>query len=495
MAALRLYPLAPLLCLTALCSQTPELRAQTALSPEVQSRIENVGACLTTPVVEKDDPHACQTLADRMVADHVPSVSVAVIHNGAIEWALGFGVVRLGGAPVTAETLFQAGSISKPVAAMAALHLVEQGRLSLDADVNQALTSWKISPSAAAPGAVVTLRELLSHTAGLTVHGFPGYAASSPIPTLVQILNGEKPANTDPIRLEAPPGSRWKYSGGGYTVMQQLLIDVSHQPFPALLHDTVLAPIGMTHSTYEQPLPEGLSAKSATPYKRNGTPVEGGFHTYPEMAAAGLWTTPTDLARFAIEIQRSLRGDANHVLSAAMTKQMLSVVQQHYGLGLEILGSPENPYFGHDGVDAGFENFLIAYEQGGNGAVVMTNAQGGLELANALVGSVAKVYDWSDLQPIVRTAVQLDPSILAACAGVYEIDGDPKFSLDIRVENGQLVVRSPFRPKYQLFPESQNEFFAKVIGTEFEFLRDDSGRVAHLVLHHRGEATRGDRKQ
>ena len=140
MVALRLYPLAALLCLTALCYQPPRLRAQTALSPEVQSRIENVGACLTTPVVEKGDPQACQTLADRMVADHVPGVSVAVIHNGAIEWALGFGVVRLGGAPVTAETLFQAGSISKPVAATAALHLVEQGRLSLDSDVNQALT-------------------------------------------------------------------------------------------------------------------------------------------------------------------------------------------------------------------------------------------------------------------------------------------------------------------------------------------------------------------
>lgn len=489
------YRLTVLLCFSALCCEPSRLSAQAARSPEIQSRIESVGACLTTRVVEKDDPHACQTLAERMAADHVPGVSIAVIHNGAIEWAEGFGVTRLGGPPVTAETLFQAGSISKPVAAMAALHLVEQGKLALDSDVNAALTSWKIPPSAAAPGAVVTLRELLSHTAGLTVHGFPGYAATAPIPTLVQILNGEKPANTDPIRLEAPPATRWKYSGGGYTVMQQLLIDVAHQPFPALLHDTVLAPIGMTHSTYEQPLPAVLRANSATPYQGNGTPVAGGFHTYPEMAAAGLWTTPSDLARFAIEIQRSLRGDANHALSAAMTKQMLTVVQRRYGLGLEIGGAPENPYFSHDGVDAGFENSLIAYEERGNGAVVMTNARGGLDLAHALIGSIAKVYDWPDLQPIVRTAVKLDPSILAACAGVYEIDGEPKFSLDIRLENGQLVVHSPFRPKYQLFAESQNQFFAKVISTEFEFLKDDSGRVAHLVLHYGGEATRGERKQ
>ena len=495
MIVLRSCLRAALLCLAGLLLQPGNSTAQTALSPDVQSRIDKVSACLTTPVVEKDAPPACQTLADRMAADHVPGVSVAVIHDGAIEWAQGFGVVQQGGAPVTSETLFQAGSISKPVAAMAALHFVEQGRLSLDSDVNQELTSWRVPPSAAAPGAMVTLRELLSHTAGLTVHGFPGYAATAPTPTLVQILNGEKPANTAPIRLEALPGSRWKYSGGGYTVMQQLLIDVLHQPFPALLQDTVLAPIGMTHSTYEQPLPEALAASSTTPYLRSGTPVQGGFHTYPEMAAAGLWTTPTDLARFTIEIQRSLRGDANHVLSAAMTRQMLTIVKQHYGLGFRIGGTPDNPYFAHDGIDAGFENFLIAYEQGGNGAVVMTNAQGGLQLANALISSIAKVYDWPDLQPIVRTAIKLDSSVLAEFAGAYDIDNDPKFSLDIRLEDGQLVVHSPFRPKYQILPKSRSEFFAKVISTEFEFLRNESGQVAHLVLHYGGSETRGERKQ
>ena len=186
MATPRSYLLALPLCLTGLLSQPRSIAAETVLLPEVQRRIESVGACLSTPVVEMNDP--CQMLQDRMNADHVPGVSVAVIHNGDIEWAQGFGVVRLGGAPVTAETLFQAGSISKPVAAMAALRLVQEGKLSLDFDVNQALTSWKIPPSAAAPGAVVTLRELLTHTAGLTVHGFPGYAAGAPVPTLIQIL-------------------------------------------------------------------------------------------------------------------------------------------------------------------------------------------------------------------------------------------------------------------------------------------------------------------
>jgi CubicO group peptidase (beta-lactamase class C family) len=468
------------------------LAAQTVLSPEIQRRIESVCACLTTPVVEKDDPHACQKLQDRMAADRVPGVSVAVIHNGAIEWAQGFGVVQLGGAPVTVETLFQAGSIGKPVSAMAALRLVQEGKLSLDSDVNQALTLWKIPPSAAAPGAVVTLRELLTHTAGLTVHGFPGYAAGAPIPTLVQILNGEKPANTDPIRLEAVPGSHSKYSGGGYTVMQQLLLDVSPQPFPKLLNDTVLAPTGMTRSTYEQPLPVELRSGAATPYGADGAPIEGGSHTYPEMAAAGLWTTPTDLARFAIEVQRSLRGDANHVLSAEMTKQMLVAGQGNYGLGPEIGGSPENPYFIHGGINEGFEIVLVAYQRTGDGAVVMTNAQGGQRLANAVVRSIASVYGWPDLHPIVRARIAVDPAVLATYVGVYELT--PTRSIAITLENGQLMWRGNQR-KSPIFPESQSKFFLKVVDAQLEFFSGANGQISHLVLHQNGHDTRGERKR
>jgi CubicO group peptidase (beta-lactamase class C family) len=462
-------------------------------SPEVQRRIDRVCACLTAKVVEKDDPDACQKLQDRMAADHVPGVSIAVIHDGVIEWAQGFGVMELGGSPVTAETLFQAGSISKPVAAMAALHLVEQGKLSLDADVNQALTAWQISPSPAAPAAVVTLRELLNHTAGLPVHGFPGYAAGAPVPSLVHILNGEKPANTAPVRLEYAPGSHWKYSGGGYTVMQQLLIDVSQQPFPELLHDTVLAPIGMTRSTYEQPLPAGLRAGAATPHNADGTPVDGGPHTYPEMAAAGLWTTPTDLARFAIEIQRSLRGDANHVLSAEMTRQMLVPGQGHHGLGPEIGGSPANPFFVHGGINKGFENVLIAYPRSGDGAVVMTNAHGGQRLANEIVRSIAAVYGWPDFHPIVRTSVKVDPAILATYTGVYEFT--PTFSIAITLENGQLMEQATHQPKFPLFPESRSQFFLKVVDARIEFFGEANGQASHLVLHQNGQDMRGERKQ
>ena len=480
---------AALLCLAGPLFQPGNIAAQTMPSSEIQHRVDDVCACLTTKVVEKGDPHPCRTLRDRMVAYHVPGVSIAVIHDGSIEWAQGFGVVQVGGGPVTTETLFQAGSISKPVAAMAALHLAEQGKLSLDSDVNEALTSWKIPPSAALPGAVVTLRELLS--AGLTVHGFPGYAAGAPIPTLVQVLNGEKPANTNPIRLEAGHGSHSEYSGGGYTVMQQLLLDVSHQPFPKLMHDTVLAPIGMTRSTYEQPLPVGLRSSAATPYNADGNPVEGGFHTYPEMAAAGLWTTPTDLALFSIEIQRSLRGEANRVLSVAMTKQMLVASQGNYGLGLELGGSSENPFFIHGGINDGFEGVLVAYERSGDGAVVMTNAQGGQILANEVLRGIASVYGWPDFHPIVRARVKVDPAILATYTGEYQLT--PAHSITVTLENEQLMLTSNQR-KFPLFPESQSKFFTKIVDAQLEFFRTEAGQ-SHLVLHQNGHDTRGERKQ
>jgi CubicO group peptidase (beta-lactamase class C family) len=241
---------------------------------------------------------------------------VAIIDNYKIAWAGAFGVTAPGGTePVTTSTLFQAGSISKPVAAVGAMWLVEHGKLSLDEDVNKKLKSWKVPENEFTKDQKVTLRRLMSHSAGLTVHGFPGYAVGAPVPTMVQIFNGEKPANTDPIRVDFVPGTKMRYSGGGVTIEQQLVIDVTGRPFPQFMHDTVLSKIGMTDSYYEQPLPPARAAHTATGARANGKAVEGKWHIYPEMAAAGLWTTPTDLAKFAIEIALSKQGKANHVLS------------------------------------------------------------------------------------------------------------------------------------------------------------------------------------
>jgi CubicO group peptidase (beta-lactamase class C family) len=396
------------------------------------------------------------------------------------------------GASVTAETMFQAGSISKPLAAMAALHLVQEGKLSLDADVNTELTSWKLPDAPVAAGKHVTLRELLTHTGGMTVHGFPGYATDAAVPTLVQVLNGEKPANTAAILIEAEPGTKWNYSGGGYTVMQQVLIDVTKEPFPKLLHDTVLAPIGMTRSTYEQPLPADMRANAATPYEADGKPVAGGAHTYPEMAAAGLWTTPTDLCHYLIEVQRSLKGDANRVLSQKMTKDMLTAGMGKWGLGLQIGGADANPYFGHGGVNAGFESQMEAYEQEGEGAVVMTSAQGGSRLADEVMRGIAAVYHWPDFQPKVRTVVSVDPKTLESYVGTYELR--PNFDMAVTVDGGQLVTQATGQPSFPMLAESETKFFPTAFDAEIEFFKDEQGKVSYLVLRQNGREMKAPKK-
>jgi CubicO group peptidase (beta-lactamase class C family) len=470
----------------------PSAAAPTNSPSELQQHIKKAESCLTEPVVVKDDPHSCHTLPERMMELNIPGVSIAVVHNGVIEWARGYGVEQVGGKPVTPDTLFQAGSISKPVAAMAALHLVQQGKLSLDTDVNTYLSSWKVPKSPVALAATVTLRELLTHTAGFTVHGFPGYAANAPVPTVVQVLNGEKPANTAAVRLESVPGNKWNYSGGGYTVMQQVVLDVAKEPFPKLLLDTVLAPIGMMHSTYEQPLPAKLQFSAATPYNADGTAVRGGAHTYPEMAAAGLWTTPSDLARYMIENQQSLRGKANHVLSQKLTREMLTGGKGNWGLGLQIGGSASNPYFSHGGVNDGFESLFVAYEQNGEGAAVMTNARGGSRIASEIIRSVAAAYDWPDFHPIVRTVVKVGRAVLERYVGTYELT--PNLSIAVTLEGDQLMTQATNQSKVPAFPKSETEFFLKVVNAEVKFVPDDRGQINSIILHQGGRDIKGLKK-
>jgi CubicO group peptidase (beta-lactamase class C family) len=276
------------------------------------------------------------SLTERMKHYRVPAISIAIIRAGKIDRVEAWGVVEAGGRKADPDTLFQAASISKPVSALAAVHMSQYGNFGLDDDVNAKLKSWQV-PKSEFHGSV-TLRRLLSHSAGLTVHGFPGYASTAELPTVPQILDGAKPANTAAVRVDVEPGSIWRYSGGGYTVMQLLLSDVSKMAFPELMHRIVLSPIGMTRSTYAQPLPESWCQNAARGHHGDGKMVEGRWHTYPEMAPAGLWTTPGDLARFAIEVWRSSRGESNKVIERASALEMLKVQKGEYGLGFIIEG-------------------------------------------------------------------------------------------------------------------------------------------------------------
>jgi len=454
--------------------------AQTPAS--LEERIDRIQNGLLRPVVIKGESAGTLKLADEMAAMHVPGVSVAMIHGGKVEWARGFGVKSIGGAAVTPDTLFQAASISKPVTALAVLRFVELGKINLDADVNQYLKSWQVPGNNFTEAAKVTVRELLTHTAGLTVHGFPGYAAGARLPTLLQVLNGEKPANSDAIRVDVKPGTIWRYSGGGYVVAQQLLQDLSGQPFPKFMRDTVLGPIGMTHSTYEQPLPQNRMTEVALPYRGDGKPVEGGPHTYPEMAPAGLWTTPSDLARYALEVQRALAGTSHLVVSKATIQKMLTPGLNDWGLGPELGGSTGHRYFIHGGGNEGYRCQLVAYNEG-DGVVVMTNGDGGGQLDMEIVRSVAHEYGWPDFQPKSQSLAKVDPKIFDSYVGEYQ----SQFGVfTITRERSELFAQLSGQPKARLYPENDRNYFLTEVEATVTFDLDAQGKATQLTLHQNG---------
>jgi CubicO group peptidase (beta-lactamase class C family) len=458
-----------------LCVSMPPLAAQPADDPAVEARIQRIVGNIAPATVIRGAAAPGITLDARMKALNVPGVSVAVIRDGKIQWARGFGVTRMGGPSVTTSTLFQAGSISKPVAALALLHLAQTGRIDLDTDVNQYLKSWKVPENEFTKDKKVTVRGLLTHTAGLTVHGFPGYARGAAVPTTVQVLDGEKPANTAAIRVDTVPGTNWRYSGGGYTIAQLLVADVTGKPFEIYLQETVLGPIGMTHSTYEQPLPAARQTDVATPYLQSGAPVPGGAHTYPEMAAAGLWTNASDLARYAIEVQQALAGRSSRVINKAIATEMVKPGGMgNYGMGPGVGGKPERPYFQHGGVDEGFIAGLIAYNSG-DGLAIMTNSMGGGQLIQELQRTIAREYGWPDFAPPEKAVVKVDAKLVDAYAGHYR--GGRFIVWTLSRQDDHLAARQNERDVGELYPASETEWFSGNLPVTFTFQTGAGGAV------------------
>ena len=335
----------------------------------------------------------------------VPGFGVAVIRDFELHWVASYGVADVEtGAPVDAETLFQAASISKPVAAMAVLAAVEDGLFGLDDDINDVLESWTLPGAGFTERAPVTPRSLASHTSGLgDGFGFPGYEPGVPLPSTVQILDGDELSNVGPVFMEREPMSFYEYSGGGVTVLQLALSDARDRPFERILEDDVLRPVGMTSSTFEQPLPRDRDANAARAHDGEGEAMGPKWHVYPEQAAAGLWTTPTDLARFAIEVQRAARGDEGRAISKESADEMLSPVGVGpFAVGFTISKQGEGWYFSHGGSNWGFRALLIAHKTKGYGLAVMTNANRGSALAAEISRRIQRAYEWDSVAEPVR---------------------------------------------------------------------------------------------
>ena len=380
-----------------LCLETP-LEAQiSAIS--AQAAIE---LAQTQP---GEDGLGTSTVAELMEEFGVPGVSVAVIQDFKIHWAKAYGVADVEtGQLVDIETMFQAASISKPVAAIGVLRAVQDGLFSLDDDINDILDSWTLDGREFTRNRPVTPRTLTSHTSGLgDGFGFPGYDPEQPLPTTVQILEGHELSNVGSVFMEREPLTFYEYSGGGVTVMELALSDVRRRPFVDVLQEGVLAPIGMTRSSYAQPISPEHNQNAARAHDNNGESRGPKWHVYPEHAAAGLWTTPTDLARLILEVQRSARGESNRVLSQSMIQEMLNPVGVGpFAVGFTVSKIGEGWYFSHGGSNWGFRALMLAHKVKGYGLVVMTNADQGSTVINEISRRIQYTYNWDSVGSAVE---------------------------------------------------------------------------------------------
>jgi CubicO group peptidase (beta-lactamase class C family) len=428
------------------------------------------------------------TITERMNYWKTPAVSIAVINKEKLEWVKGYGKITSNSEAkkIDSNFLFQAASISKPVTALGVLLLVQQGKLSLDENVNKYLKSWKVPDNEFTKKEKVTLRRLLSHTAGTNVHGFEGYPEGTSIPSVVEILDGKNPiVNSDPVRVIHTPGEQFCYSGGGATITQLIIEDVTGEKFDTWMKNNILIPFGMIASTFRQPLTQKYSDIAVYGHDSEGMQVDGKWHIYPEMAAAGLWTTPTDLARFLIAIIRTFHGKQTGPVSQKLIKEALQPQNKSNdfsrGLGFSLNGTGNEMSFGHDGQNEGFLAKINVWPELGKGLVIMINNDGARGLIDEIKNSIADKYGLPGFEPVIKNVTKLDPEVGDKYVGTYRLEEG--FSFAVTREHNNFFVQATGQPKYQIYPESDTDFFFQEVDAQISFYKDEDGNVAKLILH------------
>lgn len=424
-------------------------------------------------------------LAERMNKYNINGLSIAVINNHRVEWAKGYGFADVSEKrPVTEKTLFQAASISKSLNSIGILKLVRDNKIDLNSDINRYLISWKFPYDSISKNKVITLTHLLSHTGGLTVSGFPGYETGKPLPVLPQILDGRPPANTGPVRSFMEPGLKFIYSGGGITISQLIVMDVTNQPYDIFMKENVLYPLGMTNSSFTQPPASSAKKLLATGYRVSGKEIPGKYHIYPEQAAAGLWTNPTDLCKVIIDTQLSFEGESSKVLTQELTRLRLTTVAEDAGLGIfvnsRVTGSYK--YFNHNGGNEGFCCTSIGCLNEGKGVVIMTNTDyNNNAILEEIANSVATVYKWKDYYiPEKAEVVDVPSSILDKYAGKYDMQGT---TITFKRSGNGLTVNSSGDVYWQVYFTSDTDFFIRESKGFLRFVIDPNGKVTGFITN------------
>ncbi len=464
-------------------------------------KIDAIENSLRYKIQIADSANQPMTLSERMAYYKVPGVSIAVINEGQLEWAKGYGRVTAAtdSKGIDTETLFQAASISKAINAMGALLLVQNGQLSLDEDVNLYLKSWKIPENEFTQKEKVTLRRLLSHSAGLSLHGFPGFTTDAPIPSTLDLLNSRKPAvETDLFRVLQEPGAAYQYSGGGTTIIQLLIEDITGEKYDVWMQRNILVPLHMTRSTFAQPLTQEAARHAAQGHQSDGTLISGGWHVYPYMAAGGLWTTPTDLACFIVEILKMLHHpeDRPGILQSAFIKEAITpqITIEHWysdtiseasGLGFFLSGSGENIKFAHDGGNAGFVSRFVALPEQGKGFVIMVNNDGAFSLIDEITHSIADVYDIPGFESLEKPEISMmDVKPYRDFCGTYQHQDD---ELTISHHDNNLFLSFPYTKEMLLHRETDDLFFVQEVSDSVRLNRlgDNTYQVSIININNK----------
>ena len=446
-----------------------------------KSRIRKVEKGLLRAIYLKGRRPEKLSLEARMPFYKVPGVGLAVMDRTGLEWARGYGVRDAHSRePVTTDTIFQAGDLSQPVAAAAALELVDKGRLDLEGNIDSLL--HKLFPPAAglAPASKVTLRKILTQADGFPPLGLPGYPQGRKPPSLTDLLSGRESPAPGGGDTSAIPALDARTSDAGFAVLQALLEETTAETFPALANEMVLGPFGMKNSTFDVPLLEAMKLNAASGHGRDGRPIEGKWLSYPAAAARGLWTTPSDLVSFAAGVLQAATGKEVQVLSAGLARAMLTPQAGNRGLGFAIDGAGTDVRFHLEGRTRGYTCSLVVYPYKGQGAVVMTNSDNGFLIADEILRAVSDAYEWPDFKPQERPLFRLDPSVYRDYVGRYQVT--PDYALDVNYEDYYLIIRPTGQAPTRFYVENQTFFFSVDPYVRIQFLSDDRGRVTGLIL-------------
>ncbi|MBM3295850.1 MAG: beta-lactamase family protein [Candidatus Aminicenantes bacterium] len=462
------------------------LAAAAACDPQgslTQKRIRTVERGLSRTVYLQGLAPEKLKLEDRMNFYRVPGVSLAVIDGRSVAWARAYGRKDApSGQPMTTETLAQAGAFSQMIAAAVVFQLAEEGRLGLDDEVRRHLKSWSFPPEAGLDAPRLTIRRLLTHSAGLSDQPLPGYQRDDPIPTLSQMLDGEPPARNGPLWIPPVRGSisRTRYAEAGFVILEQLLEDAAGKPFDVLARELVFEPLGLGGSLFEPGAPGFLEGRAAAGHLREGRPVAGGWENYPNRAAAGLWTNPTDIAAFLVDLLRSAAEGKGVLLSTASARRLLSAQVESFGFGFLVEGPGDDILFKLRGKTSGFSAYLALYPAKAQGAVLMANSDNGHLLIEEMLCALSAAYDWPHFRPQEKQVLRLDPETYASFVGRYEVD--PSYVLDVRWEDYYLVIEPTGQTATRFYAEGQSLFYATDPYVRIQFLKDREGRVAGLRL-------------